>query len=323
MISIIIPNYNKENYILQTINSVFKQSYNNWECIIVDDNSTDKSVEIIQLFINNKERFRLILNDVNHGASHCRNIGLNYSIGDYILFLDSDDLLHKDCLNSRINTMLNNQQLNFAVFPIGTFLRKIGDSNYVWNSFRVNHLISFLSHDLPWAICSVIWTRNTLIKLNGFDISFFRLQDVELHSRALLSKNINYQTFGDLYPDCFYRINNDRIDNIIIFLKKDIVAKLFYIENFSSKLKGDKSFLKFLSGTYFECYSPTFHFYNKSKINFNEMSFILDFIKMQNNNYTTNKMNNLILDIYIYIRKNNIYFKGMHYFFKKLFKIFS
>ena len=92
-VSIIIPNYNKSKYIEQTISSVINQKYKNWECIIIDDFSSDSSVSIISSLIKNEKRFQLIKNSINKGANFSRNLGLKKSTGDFVLFLDGDDVL--------------------------------------------------------------------------------------------------------------------------------------------------------------------------------------------------------------------------------------
>ena len=143
MISIIIPNYNKEDYILETLKSINNQSFHNWECIIVDDNSNDKSVKIINSFIKDKNRFSLIHKESNTGASSCRNLGIKNSNGNYIMFLDSDDIISSNCFSNRFYQMSTNQELDFAVFPMGTFYEFVGDNNYKWDNFKGNHLNRF------------------------------------------------------------------------------------------------------------------------------------------------------------------------------------
>ena len=103
MISIIVPNYNKSNYILDTLQSIENQNFKNWECFIIDDNSNDNSVSLIKNFIKTKSKFNLIVNDKNYGASYCRNLGINQSKGEYIIFLDADDIILPDCFSNRIN----------------------------------------------------------------------------------------------------------------------------------------------------------------------------------------------------------------------------
>ncbi len=94
LVSIIVPVYNVENYILETIDCVLKQSYRNWELLLVEDGSTDGTVRKIENFLaaNPDPRIRMIPLETNIGAARARNIGLKEAGGRYIAYLDSDDL---------------------------------------------------------------------------------------------------------------------------------------------------------------------------------------------------------------------------------------
>ena len=83
MISIIVPMYNMEEYILELLNSIKNQSYQKYEVILIDDGSTDKTANIVKDFIKNDSRFKLILKS-NQGVSSARNTGLDLAKGDYI-----------------------------------------------------------------------------------------------------------------------------------------------------------------------------------------------------------------------------------------------
>lgn len=97
--SIIIPIYNVERFIARAIESAINQSYDNIEIICVDDKSTDNSVSIVKEFMANDERIKLICNERNLGTFATRNKGVLNASGEYLLFLDADDYLHKDtCL---------------------------------------------------------------------------------------------------------------------------------------------------------------------------------------------------------------------------------
>lgn len=101
-VSIIIPLYNKEDVIWQTLNSVFHQSYRNWECIIVDDGSTDKSLEVVQSFISSHPGNWRIISQVNQGQAVARNNGITNANGEFLAFLDADDLWSSDKLSSQV-----------------------------------------------------------------------------------------------------------------------------------------------------------------------------------------------------------------------------
>ena len=87
-----MPNFNSEKTILSSLISVKNQTYKNFECIIVDDYSSDNSVNLIEEFISNDRRFKLINSNRNYGVSISRNIAISNSRGRYITFLDSDDI---------------------------------------------------------------------------------------------------------------------------------------------------------------------------------------------------------------------------------------
>lgn len=115
LISIITPCYNSEKYISETYDSIKSQNYKNWEWIIVDDCSSDKSVEIIQSF--NDERIKLFIQSKNQGAAYARNLALNKAQGRFITFLDSDDLWLPNFLETTINYLIeNNEELVYSSY---------------------------------------------------------------------------------------------------------------------------------------------------------------------------------------------------------------
>lgn len=99
LISIITPCYNSEKYIAETIESVISQVYKNWEMLIVDDCSTDKSLEIASFYAKKESRIKIFKNSKNQGACYSRNFAIKMAQGEYIAFIDSDDLWNSDKLN--------------------------------------------------------------------------------------------------------------------------------------------------------------------------------------------------------------------------------
>ena len=100
--SIIVPVYNVEKYVKRCLDSIFNQTYKDFEVIVVNDGSTDKSMNIVKKYKDVK-----IINEENRGLSHARNNGVKNARGDYILFVDSDDYINKDLLKE-LNKSLNN-----------------------------------------------------------------------------------------------------------------------------------------------------------------------------------------------------------------------
>ncbi|HKL07776.1 MAG TPA: glycosyltransferase family 2 protein [Bacteroidales bacterium] len=112
-VTIITPTYNSEKFIANAINSVMNQSYINWEYLIIDDCSNDKTVLLVSEFVKKDNRIKLIQQSVNQGAAVARNEGIKRADGKYIAFLDSDDYWHVDKLKIQIEAM-ENENLNFT-----------------------------------------------------------------------------------------------------------------------------------------------------------------------------------------------------------------
>ena len=102
-ISVIMPNYNNELYLREAIESVLNQTFKDFEFIIVDDGSTDKSIEIIQSY--NDPRIKIFINEINKGVSYTKNVGLDAAKGEYIIILDSDDICHPERLEKQVKFM--------------------------------------------------------------------------------------------------------------------------------------------------------------------------------------------------------------------------
>ncbi|MFZ1988674.1 MAG: glycosyltransferase family 2 protein, partial [Alphaproteobacteria bacterium] len=95
-VSVVIPVYNRANLICRAVESVLRQTYSPYEVIVVDDASSDKSAAIAEAIRD--PRVQVIRNEVNRGGGAARNIGIDAALGDYIAFLDSDDMWHRDKL---------------------------------------------------------------------------------------------------------------------------------------------------------------------------------------------------------------------------------
>ncbi len=106
LVSVIMPSYNTEQYIAKSIQSVIDQTHTNWELIIVDDCSTDNTDDVVASF--DDERIIYLKNEKNSGAAISRNRALREAKGDYIAFLDSDDLWHPQKLEKQISFMEEN-----------------------------------------------------------------------------------------------------------------------------------------------------------------------------------------------------------------------
>lgn len=212
LVSILIPNYNKVQYLVETLDSVLAQTYFNWECIIVDDQSTDGSWKVLVEYSQIDKRFKIKRRpkDFPKGGNVCRNFALNNSKGDFVLFLDSDDVLAPFCLDQRIKEIQKHKHLDFWAFPTALFEEEVSDAKYLWNidGVKDSDLSRFLRMDAIWQTSGSIYRKEFLMKVNGLSIDRKFWQDFELHLKALFYTK-NYKKFFELSPDVFIR-NGDK-----------------------------------------------------------------------------------------------------------------
>ena len=108
LISMIVPAYNAERFLGECIESVFKQDYTNWELILVDDGSRDRTYEICVDYAKKDSRLRVFHNE-NHGVSYTRNFGMGVAKGEYLCFIDADDKILPDYITQLINQIKENE----------------------------------------------------------------------------------------------------------------------------------------------------------------------------------------------------------------------
>ena len=126
-VSVIIPVYNVEKYIIKCLDSIINQKLNEIEIIVVNDGSTDNSLQIVESFAKNNDRI-LILSQINRGLSEARNTGIKYSKGEYIYFIDGDDYLDDKCLFDLYNEAVT-KNLDIIFFDSNSFLDEKIENN--------------------------------------------------------------------------------------------------------------------------------------------------------------------------------------------------
>jgi glycosyltransferase involved in cell wall biosynthesis len=164
-VSVIIPTLNRAHIIKETLNSVQKQSYKNWECIIIDDGSTDGTDEIIQEYLNADLRFIYVHRPETRikGAATCRNIGVENSTGDYIQFLDSDDLIAPNKFEIQLAELAKTK----STYPIATC--KWGGIKPMWKTPKIyNGLATYTSIDRPIKLLNILANRFTYLPLHVY-----------------------------------------------------------------------------------------------------------------------------------------------------------
>lgn len=215
-VSIVIPHFNRSRLLRDTVDSVHAQQGVDWELIIVDDgSSSDELMEVLKLVGPRVKVLRR--EDGIKGPSRCRNIGWRAACSNHVMFLDSDDLLAPWCLQKRLRSAAVTQSQGVQrVYPVMLFKNTPGDLNLLWNTMEGGDpILRFLTSDPPWHTSSVLWTREALERLSGFDETVMYGDDAELHARALLS-GMRFELCLDTDPDVFIRRSTDsRITNTV------------------------------------------------------------------------------------------------------------
>ncbi|MGI4022331.1 MAG: glycosyltransferase family 2 protein [Janthinobacterium lividum] len=141
LVSVIIPCYNYGKFLSEALDSVLSQTYTNWECIVVNDGSTDNSEIIGKKYENNDSRFKYIYQK-NAGHSSARNTALKVSKGKYIQFLDADDMLEREKLNLQVSLMEEKPEVDLVYSDILGFLDKDPERKLTPASFFTQPLLS-------------------------------------------------------------------------------------------------------------------------------------------------------------------------------------
>lgn len=206
VITVVIPTFNRAELLKQTLDSVLCQTYLNWEAVVVDDGSSDGTTDLLANYQRRDSRIRgMTRGQLPKGASACRNIGLAAAQGEYVVFLDSDDLLGATCLAERASTVQQNPNADFIAFQGLIFHEKPNDSRLIWNTENEeSDLVRFLRGDAVWNMNGPIWKTASIKKLGGFDEQLGCWQDVDIHLRALI-QGLVYIKRLDTVPDHFVR----------------------------------------------------------------------------------------------------------------------
>lgn len=202
LVSVVIPTYNREKTILRAINSVKNQSYNNTEIIIVDDNSTDNTYELIKDQLN--DRVRYYKNSVNLGGGQSRNVGVKYAKGELIAFLDSDDEWYNDKLEKQVKKFNdNNVELVYTEYKL---VNENSGKEYLFCNKKDIRLRDILSSNCIGTTSSICVKKSLFEKCGGFDSTLRSCQDWDLYIRLF---NNNFSKVEE--PCLNYYYHNESI----------------------------------------------------------------------------------------------------------------
>jgi glycosyltransferase involved in cell wall biosynthesis len=263
-VTIIIATYNREKYFLETLLSIQKQTFLDWECLIIDDGSTDKTVEIIQPILMQERRFQYHLRTEKYkkGTSGCRNYGLDMAKGDYVIFFDDDDIVHPQNLEVCVDELFN-ENVSFCRYIRDVFS---GDFHYsfdyskTYTSFYIgiNDIEKMLKNELHFNSCAVMWKRDSFDN-NRFNVSISYADEWELYSR-ILSLGITGISiekclfFGRKHPDS---ITGEYNRKNVIRRASHAEAILLVVQNLQ-----EKQLMTYSLKRYFIAFSIDFEEYN-------------------------------------------------------------
>jgi glycosyltransferase involved in cell wall biosynthesis len=233
-ISVIIPTYNRANYILKAIDSALNQSFNDLDVIAVDDGSTDNTKDIIFPYLN-KIKY---IQKANEGAASARNTGIENASGEWIAFLDSDDFWEPDHLEKVIERQEQNQQADL-VYTGKRWVDRSGlpiKNPPIQNDFPEGWIFRDLFRHNYISSCScVLAKRSLLVKLGGFNLMpVFRIsEDYDLWLRIAANSYISAVP----EPSVNYRRHED---NLMRDTASSIVGHIAALKNAALLLKAGR-----------------------------------------------------------------------------------
>jgi len=218
LVSIVMPLHNKEQYVRQTVQSVLQQTYSEWELLVVENGSTDRGPAIVEAFSD--PRIQLIFSDDSvRGPGAARQTGIERSCGEFLLFLDADDLLSEDHVASLVKALANSS-CNLAVSDWQEF--EDGNTALTRKSplgVQRDHQKYPLTDDAiafaPWAIHAALMHRELIIGRHHWDASLDRYpsEDTAFWFKVLHDATVTYSdTCGAIYRTAHSSYRNDDTD---------------------------------------------------------------------------------------------------------------
>ena len=239
LISIIVPIYNVENYLRQCLDSIVSQTYQNFECLLINDGSPDNSADICREYVEKDSRFKYFEKE-NGGVSSARNLGIERSGGAYITFIDSDDWVDSDYLEVLYNALIDEN----ADISVSTYKRfHMAENCWYFHSFQRGYEKRvFTNQELI----------DEFIDLNTFDHSYVFVCG-KLVRKDLLD-NIAFNEMTTLGEDMEFWLKLYLISNKIVYVNRDSYVyridnggRHFGLEKFRSDIQHRLNFIAFLA----------------------------------------------------------------------------
>ncbi|MFM0043759.1 glycosyltransferase family 2 protein [Paraburkholderia sediminicola] len=221
-VSIVVPCFNQEEFIAEALESVLRQSYSDWECIVVNDGSTDGSEAIIERYAKKERRFRSFTKE-NGGVASARNFGFAQAKGALFVPLDGDDKLHPDFLRRAVGCFTAHPDTDL----VHTKTKRFGESRKVW------HLPEYSYEKLLWQnmiVNTTMYRREAFLRAGGYSPEMvYGFEDWEFYVRLLSPQSKVRYIDAPLY---LYRIKkSSRSTELVQLGKVDESHRLIYERN--------------------------------------------------------------------------------------------
>ena len=230
MVSIIVPTYNNAHLISETLKSIWNQTYSDWECLVIDNGSTDNTSDVVRIFCESDRRF-IYVYQRNNGVSAARNAGLRLLKGDYVQFLDSDDLLETDKISRQVEYLENNEDVDVVYSDFMRFASDIpgkfsGEAiavgaGYVANSEMLPKLIrgNFLRINTP------LLRRRVIDIVGFFRENLYSVEDWEYWMRCAC-RRIKFTYYTAPAANVLVRINPNGLSHDLQTMQRHYLPAL-------------------------------------------------------------------------------------------------
>ncbi|SDR69091.1 glycosyltransferase family 2 protein [Christiangramia echinicola] len=195
MVTIIIATFNRSYLIEEMLSSVLDQTYKNWECLIIDDGSTDATQEVVLSWTKRDQRFKYSHRTEKYakGLPGCRNYGLDLAKGDYIIFFDDDDIAHPDNLKSCLNEF-HHRTIDYCRYLRKTFIGQFNikfdrSDDYNVELLDNKDIPDIIIGKIPFNSCQVMWKSSCFDEVR-FNEELMYAEEWECYSR-ILTQGVN------------------------------------------------------------------------------------------------------------------------------------
>lgn len=251
LVSIIMATFNRATLIEDSLVSITKQTYLNWECLIIDDHSDDETEGKVKSWIGKEDRFKYFKRSLNHkkGLPGCRNNGLDIAKGEYVVFIDDDDIAHPQLLELCIKE-ISVREVDYCRYLRSTFKGSFNkqfsfEEDYPVTLMDVNIIEEMVTNKIPFNSCQVLW-KSSCFKGNWFQEDLMYAEEWELYSRILSNLIEGITIEKELFFARKHSKSNtgEYFSNNPIRKKSKVKAVILVMKNLNSKDLLSRSLLK-------------------------------------------------------------------------------